>query len=113
MPRNSEFTRKQRAEMFLRSQGFCEACGAKLKTGEAEFDHVLPLELGGESALDNGQTLCHLCHAKKTAKDVYYMRKAERIRDKQSGAWKPKSKSQWGMGGRFRKKMNGEVVRVK
>lgn len=86
MPRAHNFTRKQRAEIALRAAGCCEKCGARLKVGEGEADHVLPVELGGESTVENGQWLCSPCHREKTTIDVRGMRKAERVRDTHIGA---------------------------
>lgn len=92
MTRRVEFSRKVRRQAIERANGRCEnkKCGAALKAGEAEVDHILPLELGGESVLANAQVLCRICHAAKTATDIRSMRKAERARDKSTGAIKPK-----------------------
>lgn len=86
MSRAHHFTRKQKAELHLKCMGKCDACGAKLKTGEGEADHILPVILGGESTLENGQILCRVCHVEKTGDDVRRTRKADRQRDYQSGA---------------------------
>jgi 5-methylcytosine-specific restriction protein A len=85
-----EFPRKIKAEVIARAKGCCEKCAAVLKKGEAQIDHILPLELGGESKAANGQLLCKVCHAEKTAQDVRRIRKGDRQRDKASGAVKPK-----------------------
>lgn len=91
MPRR-EFPRKVRAAAFLRCNGLCEGrgCGARLKTGEAEYDHILPNELGGEPTLDNCAVLCRVCHKAKTGDDIRRIRKADRMRDRDTGAM-PKS----------------------
>ena len=86
-----EFTRKTLRLGFDRSKGCCEQCSAQLKPGEGEGDHILPAELGGTNELANLQILCRVCHKAKTANDIRGMRKAERARDKASGAIKPKS----------------------
>lgn len=57
MTRAHNFDRKQRAQICLRANGRCEKCHAKLKAGEGEADHILPVELGGESEIGNGQWL--------------------------------------------------------
>jgi len=82
MPRAHHFTRKQRREMEARAGGCCEKCHAVLKPGEGDADHVLPVELGGESEAYNGQWLCRPCHKGKTALDIRMIRKADRMRDK-------------------------------
>jgi len=91
MPRK-EFSRKVRREALERAAGHCEnkACKAVLKPGEAEIDHILPLEMGGESVIANAQVLCRACHRGKSALDIKAIRKSDRARDKASGAIKPK-----------------------
>ncbi len=87
-----EFTRKIKASAISRAAGKCEKCTAALKPGEAEVDHILPDVLGGEPVLINAQVLCRVCHAEKTAIDIQRTRKADRQRDKASGAVKPAGK---------------------
>lgn len=87
-----EFPRKVKAAAIARAAGRCERCNAALKKGEAEVDHILPDVLGGEPVLANAQVLCSACHAGKTAGDVRRVRKADRQRDKASGAIRPAGK---------------------
>lgn len=91
MPR-IEFSRKVRRQIIERAQGKCEKCGAALKPGEGDADHILPAELGGQATLANGMWLCKPCHKAKTADDVRRIRKADRQRDKHTGAWKPSAR---------------------
>lgn len=84
-----EFPRKVRAAAFLRANGACERCGARLKVGEGEVDHVLPDALGGEPVLANAEVLCRPCHAGKSADDVRRIRKSDRQRDRHIGAIRP------------------------
>lgn len=92
MAKRLEFSRKVRAAIIARANGKCEGCGAVLKAGEGEIDHILPNELGGKPEPSNGQWLCKVCHKAKTAKDVARIRKADRQRDKATGAKRPKGK---------------------
>lgn len=90
-----EFTRKVKAQAALRANGKCEGCSAVLKAGEAEYDHVLPDQLGGEPTLANCQVLCRVCHrgpGGKTANDIRQIRKSDRQRDKATGAVRPAGK---------------------
>lgn len=91
----SEFSRKVRKQIIDRANGHCEACEAVLKTGEGEVDHILPDALGGKPEASNGRLLCSVCHKEKTKEDVRRIRKADRQRDKASGASRkpPKMKS--------------------
>lgn len=81
-----DFPRKIKAQAILRANGCCEKCSAKLKVGEAEVDHVLPDALGGEPVLSNAEVLCSHCHKAKTGDDVRRIRKADRQRDRHTGA---------------------------
>lgn len=85
-----EFTRKIKQAAINRAAGHCDKCKAVLKSREGEVDHILPDILGGEPTLANAQVLCRVCHAEKTADDIRRTRKADRSRDKASGAIRPK-----------------------
>ena len=87
-----EFSRKVRQAALDRAKGHCDKCKAVLKPREGEVDHILPDVLGGEPVLANAQVLCRVCHAEKTASDIRRTRKADRQRDKASGAIRPKQK---------------------
>jgi len=94
MAKRKEFTRKTRQQIIDRANGKCEnkACGAVLKTGEGEVDHILPCALGGDNSPANGRLLCKVCHKPKTKVDVQKTRKADRQRDKSTGAIRSKGK---------------------
>jgi 5-methylcytosine-specific restriction endonuclease McrA len=87
-----EFPRKIKAAAIARAAGCCEKCHAVLKKGEAEVDHILEDALGGEPVLSNAQVLCSQCHKEKTADRIVEIRKADRARDKASGAIRPAGK---------------------
>ena len=87
-----EFSRKVKAAAHARAAGKCEKCAAVLKPREGEVDHILPDILGGEPVLANAQVLCRVCHAEKSAADLARTRKADRARDKASGAIRPAGK---------------------
>ena len=82
-----EFSRATRRAIIARANGHCEACRAVLKVGEGEVDHVLPDALGGKPEAANGRLICNVCHKAKTADDIARIRKADRARDKQTGAF--------------------------
>ena len=87
-----EFSRKVKREALKRANGHCEKCKAVLKIREGEVDHILPDVLGGEPVIANAQVLCRICHAEKTADDIRRTRRADRQRDKHSGAMRNKPK---------------------
>jgi 5-methylcytosine-specific restriction endonuclease McrA len=102
-----EFNRKTRRAIIERAGGKCEVCSANLKPGEGEVDHILPDALGGEPTQSNGRLLCRSCHKAKTADDIRRVRKADRQRDKATGAFKRKSSLSHP---RFKKRMDGTVI---
>ena len=66
-------------EWILSEQGGrCLACGATLS--KMEFDHVIPLGLGGSNSPDNWAALCPGCHRSKTRADLKQIAKAKRQR---------------------------------
>lgn len=88
-----EFTKQQRIAIWTRAAGHCEGCKAKLKTGEGEYDHVIPFALTRDTSVENGQLLCRVCHSGKThGADRPRISKAERQRAKHLGIW-PASKA--------------------
>jgi len=63
-PRREPIPRAVRLEVFQRDGGRCVQCGA---TFELQFDHVIPLSLGGASTAANLQVLCADCNRRKGA----------------------------------------------
>jgi hypothetical protein len=54
-----DFTREQKETIFKRDGYKCVVCGRGQKEGvEIHADHIKPRDLGGESTIENGQTLC-------------------------------------------------------
>jgi hypothetical protein len=66
-------------QKILESQeNCCFACRRPVE--DVEFDHVIPLSLGGANSLDNWAALCSSCHAVKTKADLKRIAKAKRQR---------------------------------
>lgn len=53
-----------RRQTFDRDGWRCRSCGKP--GGPFECDHIKPVQRGGETCLDNLQTLCVGCHVAKT-----------------------------------------------
>lgn len=100
MSARREFSRKQRAEIILRATNAdglicCEGCGLVLGRRRYEIDHDTPeaLVMDDKSkplTIDDGRLLgvecCHRGGANKTRADIQRIRKADRQRDRHTGA---------------------------
>lgn len=63
-PGRRRFNRRERAALFLASDGRCASCGNSLSSGW-HADHVTPHVVGGATTTDNGQALCPPCNFRK------------------------------------------------
>ena len=63
------FTDNERHIIFYRSNGKCQNsdCKKDISIDQMHADHIIPHSRGGETTLDNAQTLCQQCNAKKGA----------------------------------------------
>ncbi|WP_220033871.1 HNH endonuclease [Arthrobacter psychrolactophilus] len=50
--------------IWARDEGTCRACGS---TSELQFDHVIPVSMGGSNNSENLQILCGPCNRSKAA----------------------------------------------
>ena len=81
-----------RLRIWDRCGGKCALTGRKILVGEPyDFDHIIPLALGGRHAESNLQVVAREAHREKTADDTAMIRKAQRIHAKHHGYF-PKSK---------------------
>ena len=62
-PTKKPIPNKLRKQVFERDAYRCVKCGDHY---DLEADHVFPESLGGETVLDNLQTLCKPCNCKKS-----------------------------------------------
>jgi len=68
----SDFSEKTKKEIFERDHFRCVLCGKGADNGaEIHADHVKPRDKGGESTLQNGQTLCSQHNFQKKNYDMY------------------------------------------
>jgi 5-methylcytosine-specific restriction enzyme A len=89
-----------------RQNGLCALCTRELGPSlKPEFDHEIPLGLGGKNRESNIRALCPECHKPKTASDKAAIAKAKRISKKHLSIkprkhnWNPrKAKFNWKTG---------------
>ena len=100
-----------KARIYLAAEGRCKNC-TRFIDGSAlagEYDHVIPLILGGENKESNLQLLCSECHANKSRLDVKLKAKVARVRKRHLGIRKP-SRFACSRDSKFKKRIDGSVV---
>jgi hypothetical protein len=104
-------TRKQRVQIFMKTDGRCHECGQRLEIKGWDAHHPQALALLGPDDIDALVPLCKPCHKVDTADDVKTIAKCKRVRDKHIGAKKSKSPLPFGRDSPLKKKMDGSVVK--
>lgn len=85
---DQEIPKRVKLRVWERCGGKCALTGRKLRPGDAyDFDHIIPLTLGGAHAETNLQVVSRDAHKAKTASDVKARAKADRVRAKHLGQW--------------------------
>ena len=115
-------TKLQFAQLAVEQNGKCANCGVKLKFEPHQIrdEHVISLFGGGSNDLSHRQLWCNECVKQKNADDAARHAKLKRLRGEtgqQARRSRAKSQNKYrsiasrGFEKRYRKKMNGEVVR--
>lgn len=92
---DSKIPDRVKDRIALKAAGCCQKCQREIRPPlRAEFDHVIPLILGGEHRETNLQLLCNECHKAKTALDVKLKAKVARVRKRHLGITSPRQKIQ-------------------
>jgi 5-methylcytosine-specific restriction protein A len=105
-------TPKQRLKLFLDRKGMCCVCGLKIMQNERWIDeHVAPLWLNGTNDLDNRGVAHERCASKKTSAEAKTRAKVRRVAQRHMGARKPKSIVPGSRASKWKKKVDGTVVR--
>lgn len=77
--KRKQFSKRDLSKRLAEFGGKCAMCGCKIDAATGlEFDHRIPLGLGGEDALENLEPLCIRDHRLKTKGDVTRIAKATR-----------------------------------
>lgn len=92
LQKRNGLTAKQKTEI-LSANTICPLCKLEIASvKEAQFDHVIPIALGGDAKPSNMVAMHRNCHRIKTDDDVKKIAKVKRIRKKASGETRPKRK---------------------
>lgn len=113
LARRKDFSASIKQQVRERANGVCEYPNCDQPAHEV--DHIVPQGLGGKSSLCNAQLLCGTHHKQKTRQDVKVMAKADRM-GARSGQYARRKRNgsqiqSRGFDKRFKKKLNGEVIR--
>lgn len=108
----TEFSEKIKELALIRCGGRCEGkdCGAILGFKAKHYDHKTADGLLGPATLENCQVLCVPCHKEKTREDVAAIAEAKR-RERRHNGIRPKSRFKCSRDSKWKKKLDGTVVR--
>ncbi|MCY2962573.1 MAG: DEAD/DEAH box helicase family protein [Planctomycetota bacterium] len=78
--RNRELTEAEKSQVKKRDGMTCLCCGATGKGVKLQIDHVFAFSMGGESTIENSQTLCSVCNRTKQINEVNFRISASTLR---------------------------------
>ena len=109
---DSKIPPRVRLRVFEAHNGLCHLTGRKIMPGDKwDMDHVQALCNGGEHRESNLAPALRDAHRNKTAEDVKLRAKDDRIRKKHLGIYESKSEIPGSKKSRWKRKINGQVVR--
>ncbi|AKG94545.1 restriction endonuclease-like [Paracoccus phage Shpa] len=101
-----------RLRVFAAHGGICHLTGRKIRPGDPwDLDHVQALCNGGEHRESNLAPAIREAHREKTAQDVKLRAKADRVRKKHLGIWKPKTPMPGSRASKWKKPLYGPAIR--
>lgn len=75
LKKRRKLNNNERFALSFRQQHKCNHCKKELEPLLFDFDHIVPLCIGGRDELDNIQILCVSCHRLKTYDDMVQYKK--------------------------------------
>ena len=74
--RNRELSEGEKEQVKRRDGYQCLCCGANGKGIRLQIDHIVPYNLGGETSVENSQTLCSVCNRDKKINELNFRQTA-------------------------------------
>jgi hypothetical protein len=74
--RKRELSESEKSQVKRRDGHECLCCGAKGKGIRLQMDHIIPYNLGGETSVENSQTLCSVCNRDKNLNELNFLQTA-------------------------------------
>ena len=74
--RQRELSDSEKGQVKKRDGHQCLCCGAKGKGIRLQIDHVIPYGLGGDTTVENSQTLCSVCNRDKNLNELNFLQNA-------------------------------------
>ena len=74
--RKRELSETEKEQVKRRDGHQCLCCGAKGKGIRLQIDHIIPYNLGGETSVENSQTLCSVCNRDKKLNELNFLQTA-------------------------------------
>jgi 5-methylcytosine-specific restriction endonuclease McrA len=62
VPRRQPISEEVKLAVFQRDGGRCVQCGSNF---DIQYDHIIPVAMGGSSTVENLQILCATCNQRK------------------------------------------------
>lgn len=67
-----ELTEQEKEQIKERDHYTCQACGARGKGIRLQIDHIVSVKMGGETSVENSQTLCSVCNREKGINEINF-----------------------------------------
>jgi hypothetical protein len=74
--RKRELSEAEKEQVKRRDNYTCLCCGATGRGIRLQIDHIVPYNLGGETTVENSQTLCSVCNREKKLNELNFQQTA-------------------------------------
>lgn len=78
--RRRELSEAEKRQVKRRDGNVCLCCGATGKGVRLEVDHIVSYTVGGETSIENSQTLCSVCNGNKAINEINFLQTATQLR---------------------------------